>query len=232
MTPRRALLIFAKVPRPGTVKTRLQSVVTPEQAAELHEACISDTLRLARDVARCDVLVFSAGGTAYFAKRRNRKMRVFPQRGANLGERLENACRKVFRMGDRKVVVIGTDSPWMGTECLRNAFASLARNDMVLGPTADGGYFLLGLTKFVPEVFRGISWSTEKVCQQTLRAAQRVELSTKLLAKEFDLDRPDDLLRAGKMLKKNPLRSPALAKAIQRITTSEQYSALLDPTSA
>jgi rSAM/selenodomain-associated transferase 1 len=222
MIPRRALLIFAKVPRPGAVKTRLQSAVSPEQAAELHKACISDTLRLARGVARCGVLVCSAGSTAYFEKRRNGKMRVFPQRGANLGERLENAFRKMFRMGFREVVVIGTDSPWMGTECLRNAFATLSRNDLVLGPTVDGGYFLLGLSKFVPELFRGIPWSTENVCEQTLRAAQRAELSTKLLAKEFDLDRPEDLLRAGRMLKKNPLRSPALAKAIHRIMAARR----------
>jgi rSAM/selenodomain-associated transferase 1 len=222
MIPRRALLIFAKVPNPGKVKTRLLPAITPKDASEIHESCILDTLYLARKMAGCDLLVFSAGGTAYYAKLRNGNMRVFPQRGEGLGERLERAFRKAFRMRYQEVIVIGTDSPWMGTECLRTAFTSLAQHDLVLGPTDDGGYFLLGLSKFVPQVFRGISWSTEKVCTQTLRMARRAKLSTKLFANEFDLDRPEDLARAGRLLKKDPSRSPALAKAIQQIRAASK----------
>jgi hypothetical protein len=219
MSGSRALLVFAKTPKPGKVKTRLLAAVPAEVAAGLHEACIADTLRLVRKMRGCDVFVFAASGTSYFRRLLKRqassvRIRVLPQRGAELGARMENAFRKCFAMGYREVVVIGTDTPWMGVERVRRAFAELKANDVVIGPAEDGGYYLLGMSKMVPDIFRGIPWSTERVLELTLKVIARSKLRGKLLRRDFDLDRPGDLRRAARMLKRRPRVAPGLAAAI------------------
>ena len=221
MSGSRALLVFAKTPQPGKVKTRLLAAVPAEVAAALHEACIADTLRLVLKMRGCDVFLFAAGGTSYFRRlvkkqKSGARVRVLPQRGTDLGARMENAFRKYFSMGYRKVVVIGTDTPWMGTERLRRAFAELNANDVAIGPAEDGGYYLLGMRKMVPSIFRGIPWSTERVLKLTLKKIVALRLGKKLLRRDFDLDRPEDLKRAAKMLKRRPRVALALAAAIGR----------------
>jgi rSAM/selenodomain-associated transferase 1 len=223
MSGSRALLVFAKTPKPGKVKTRLLAAVSPQAAAALHAACIEDTLRLALKVRGCDVFVFGAGGTNYFQKLTKRmgtgkRVRVSPQRGADLGARMENAFRKCFAMGYRDVVVIGTDTPWMGAERLRQAFAELRANDVVIGPAEDGGYYLLGTRKMLPGIFREIPWSTERVLKLTLEVIARENLRGKLLRRDFDLDRPEDLLGAERMLKRRPQLASALAEAICEVS--------------
>jgi rSAM/selenodomain-associated transferase 1 len=227
MSGSRALLVFAKTPKPGKVKTRLLAAVPAEVAAALHEACIADTLQLANQVRGCDVFVFAAGGTGYFLglvkKRGNGAgVRVLPQRGAELGARMENAFRKCFAMGYREVVVIGTDTPWMGTERVRRAFAELKANDVVIGPAEDGGYYLLGMGKFVSEIFRKIPWSTERVLELTLTKIVALKLRKGLLRRDFDLDRPEDLKRAARKLKRRPRVAPGLAAAMQKLSGSKK----------
>jgi hypothetical protein len=219
MSGSRALLVFAKTPKPGKVKTRLLAAVSAEVAAALHAACIADTLWLARKMRGCDVFVFGAGGTNYFQKltkrlRTGKRVRVLPQRGADLGGRMENAFRNCFAMGYREALVIGTDTPWMGAERLRQAFAELKRNDVVIGPAEDGGYYLLGIRNMAPEIFRRIPWSTERVFELTLKKTAALKLQKSLLRRDFDLDRPGDLKRAARMLKRKPRVAPALAAAI------------------
>ncbi len=221
MTLPRALLIFAKSPKPGTVKTRLLPAVSPQQAAALHAACIADTLRMALALRDCDVLLFAAGGSSYFkklvrSKQSGRCSHIFPQRGTDLGARLEHAFRKCFRMGYRELVVIGTDTPWMGAARLRQAFATLCAAEVVVGPAEDGGYYLLGSRKVRPSLFRKIPWGTNRVLQSTLRAISREKLHVKLLRKDFDLDRPKDLRRAALMLQCNPRLAPTLAAAMEK----------------
>jgi glycosyltransferase A (GT-A) superfamily protein (DUF2064 family) len=127
---------------------------------------------------------------------------------------MENAFRKCFAMGYREVAVIGTDTPWMGVERVRRAFAELKANDVVIGPAEDGGYYLLGIRKMVAEIFRGIPWSTERVMALTLQKIGVLKLRTKLLRRDFDLDRPEDLQTAKRMLKRKPRLAPVLAGAI------------------
>jgi uncharacterized protein len=219
MSGSRALLVFAKTPKPGKVKTRLLAAVSADVAAALHAACIEDTLRIARQMRGCDAFVFAAGGTGYFRRLVKKKgsgarLQVLPQRGADLGARMENAFRKCFAMGYREVAVIGTDTPWMGVERVRRAFAELKANDVVIGPAEDGGYYLLGIRKMVAEIFRGIPWSTERVMALTLQKIGVLKLRTKLLRRDFDLDRPEDLQTAKRMLKRKPRLAPVLAGAI------------------
>ena|SRR5580700_2043724 len=221
MSGSRALLLFAKTPKPGKVKTRLMAAVSADVAAALHAACIEDTLRFVRKTRGCDAFVFAAGGTSYFRKLVKKmgsgvRVRVLPQRGSDLGARMENAFRKCFAMGFREVVVIGTDTPWMGVERVRRAFTELKRNDVVIGPAEDGGYYLLGMRKMVAEIFQGIPWGTERVLELTLEVIAEQKVRGKLLRRDFDLDRPEDLKRAAGMLKRRPRVAPALAAAIGR----------------
>jgi rSAM/selenodomain-associated transferase 1 len=221
MSGSRALLVFAKTPKPGKVKTRLLAAVSADVAAALHAACIDDTLRLVRKTRGCDAFVFAAGGTGYFRRLVKKqgssaRMQVLPQRGSDLGARMENAFRKCFAMGFREVVVIGTDTPWMGVERVRRAFTELKRNDVVIGPAEDGGYYLLGMRKMVAEIFQGIPWGTERVLELTLEVIAEQKVRGKLLRRDFDLDRPEDLKRAAGMLKRRPRVAPALAAAIGR----------------
>ena len=204
------------------MKTRLLASVSAEVAAALHEACIRDTLRLVKKMRSCDVFVFSAGGTSYFRKLVRKqgssaRVRVFPQRGAELGARMENAFRKCFAMGYHEVVVIGSDTPWMGAERVRGAFAELKANDVVIGPAEDGGYYLLGMRRMVKEIFRGIPWSTERVLELTLKKIAALKLRKRLLRRDFDLDRPEDLERATEMLKRRRQVAPGLAGTIGKV---------------
>lgn len=220
MSSSSALLVFAKSPKPGKVKTRLLAAVPADVAAGLHEACIADTLRSVRKMRGCDVFMFATGGTSYFRRLVKKQeggllAQVLPQQGADLGRRMENAFRKCFALGYREVVVIGTDTPWMGVERLGRAFAELRTNDVVIGPAEDGGYYLLGMRKMVMEIFRGIPWSTESVLDLTLKKIAGLKLRTRLLRRDFDLDRPEDLNRARGMLKRRPELAPELAAAIQ-----------------
>ena len=220
MSSSSALLVFAKTPKPGKVKTRLLAAVPADVAAALHEACIADTLRSVRKMRGCDVFMFAAGGTSYFRRLEKKQeggllAEVLPQRGADLGRRMENAFQKCFALGYREVVVIGTDTPWMGAERVRRAFAELKASDVVIGPADDGGYYLLGMRKMVMEIFRGIPWSTESVLDLTLKKIAGLKLRKRLLRRDFDLDRPEDLKRAAGMLKRRPQVAPELAAAIQ-----------------
>src|SRR5258708_40175276 len=102
---------------------------------------------------------------------------------------MDNAFRKCFAMGYREVVGIGTDTPWMGAERVRKAFAELKANDVGIGPAEDGGYYLLGMRKFAPGIFRGIPWSTERGLELTLKLIVRGRLRGKLLRGGVDCGR-------------------------------------------
>jgi uncharacterized protein len=222
MSGSRALLVFAKTPKSGKVKTRLLPAVPAEVAAALHEACIVDTLRLVQALNNCDVFLFAAGGTSYFRRiAKNRRwgtlVRVMPQRGSDLGARMESAFRKCFVLGYREIVIIGTDTPWMGAERLLRAFAELKAVDVVIGPAEDGGYYLLGMKKLLPEVFREIPWSTEHVLVLTLKRIAELKLRKRLLRRDFDLDRPEDLRRVARLLKRRPQSALELAREVARV---------------
>ncbi len=137
------------------------------------------------------------------------------QQGRGLGERLERAFREVFRRGARKVIAIGVDTPWMGRGRLRVAFDWLDRADVVLGPCADGGYYLIGMRGLASGVFREVGWGTGTVLAATRRALESARASYRLLPPDFDLDRWEDLERARAMLRKHPGRAPALAAWIK-----------------
>lgn len=192
----RRLLIFLKDPVPGKVKTRLASVIGAEAACEAYRRCAEATLeRMQRLRQEAVLLVEPAEALGRIRQGVGDDWRLRPQQGRTLGERLMAAMAAAFAEGATGVVAIGTDSPWLTADEVETAFEALRHHDAVLGPTQDGGYYLIGLRRFVPALFEGIAWSTASVYAQTLARADHLRLHMHVLRTGYDVDRPADLQR-------------------------------------
>ena len=121
------------------------------------------------------------------------RLSFFPQRGRDVGERMERAFRKAFRDGFDRVVLVGTDCPGLTAAILTRAFRLLDRHPVVLGPAADGGYYLVGLQMPVPAVFRNMPWGTSRVLSRTTRILRSLGIAVASLPQLADIDRPEDL---------------------------------------
>jgi len=195
----RALLIFARRPHPGRVKTRLSSFLTPEEASELYDCMLRDVIaRTALWEVSARFLFFEVHGDAeeYF-RGIDERLVLQPQSGEGLGERLNQAFAEVFRCGFRTAAVIGADSPDLPITFVSEAFERLERvvADVVFGPAEDGGYYLLAMQAPHPELFREVPWSTDKVLEESLHRASSAGLRTSLLPVWYDIDEPPDLSR-------------------------------------
>jgi len=210
------------MPEPGRVKTRLLTTLTPQQAAAIHRACLEDTVGHVARVPGCRKCLRVAAGLDEARKlaaalKLDGTWQVGAQRGRDLGARLEEAFESLFRAGYGRVVVVGTDTPWMGSERILRALELLNTADVVLGPTADGGYYLVSAQCVVPAMFRDIPWSTSQVFERTVRALEVAHASYRLLPRDFDLDRPEDLARATALLGENETRAPLLAQVLRKL---------------
>ncbi len=192
-----ALIIFAKAPIPGQVKTRLCPPLTPDEAASLHGSVVLDMLERSRGGASMDRFVACAPSSdhVFFKILEERHgVRLLTQTGDDLGARMARAFADVFALGYRQVLVIGTDLPTLPGSAFGEAIALLATHDLVLGPACDGGYYLIGLRTPAPELFAGIPWSTDRVLPLTQQKAATLELRTALLPVRRDIDTADDLM--------------------------------------
>ena len=192
----RRLLIFLKYPTPGQVKTRLAATLGNESAAKIYRACTEMTLERLNGF-RQDAWLYVDPPAALERTRGwvGEGWLLRPQHGATLGERLARATGEAFASGAQHVVAIGTDSPWLNAHDIEEAFAALERADVVVGPTEDGGYYLIGLSRSIPALFEGIAWSSPSVYAQTLAQARTLDLRVHTLRLGYDVDRPEDLER-------------------------------------
>lgn len=197
---KRTIIIMAKVPRAGNVKTRLQSFLSPEECRTLAEAFFFDTINKTRKI--CDELIIAfspAGEKDYFDKFENSEdLILIEQNGANLGERMANAFK--FAVGansDAAVVVIGTDSPTFPVEFAERAFADLeTKAEIVLGKSDDGGFYLIGAKKIYPTLFDCIEWSSAKVFEQITANIEDLKISGfETISGWYDVDTMEDLRR-------------------------------------
>jgi hypothetical protein len=200
---KRALVVFAKWPVAGAVKTRLCPPLTPEQAASLYDAMLGDVIeamsRLAPPLGLELVLaVHPREALAAFAARAP-GWRVVAQEGADLSARMEHAAASELARGAERVLLRGSDSPALGADVLEAALAALARSDLALCPDRDGGYNLVALRRFAPGLFAH-AMSTRSVLEDTRFAARSLGLTSELLAPGFDVDTAADfaLLRAAR----------------------------------
>jgi rSAM/selenodomain-associated transferase 1 len=124
-----------------------------------------------------------------------KKYKFYPQQGKNLGQRMKSCFEFAFKQGFEKVIVIGSDSPDLSQKIFEKAFSSLNENDSVIGPTYDGGYYLLGFKKkcYSPKIFEKINWSTKTVFKETMNRLNSENIKTKVLIYWRDIDTIDDL---------------------------------------
>ena len=192
---RDVLIVFVKEPRPGAVKTRLLPALDAQSAAALYRVLAEEEIRqTAPGAGEYDRLFFYAPPGAGEAMRAWLPGRTFlPQRGEDLGARMAAAFDETFRRGARRAAVIGTDVPWVHRGLVAEAFAALDAHDVVLGPTSDGGYYLLALGRPQPALFQDIAWSTASVLTSTLDRAAALGLRVRLLPELPDIDTLDDV---------------------------------------
>ena len=193
---RQALLCFLKYPAPGHVKTRLASALTDAGAAELYRALaervITELYPLNRQY---DLLLFYDPGhdLELYQSWLGDSWAFYPQSGADLGARLEAATRQAFAWGYGKVIVIGSDCIGMDETFMSDAFQSLDTDPFVIGPSSDGGYYLLGLTEPRPWLFENVHWSTDLVLQTTRDRIEAREFKIRFLDEKMDIDTLEDL---------------------------------------
>lgn len=193
---------MAKVPLAGTVKTRLQPALSPEKCAELARAFLLDTVNKAESVCENTILAYSPAAEIDFLKKILPSENTFlEQKGENLGEKMLNAFEFAFeRQTASAAVMIGTDSPTFPAEFIEAAFEYLETSaEIVLGKTEDGGFYLIGLKKILPNLFDWIEWSTASVFARLSRNLEELKISElKLLPACFDVDTAPDLQRLHK----------------------------------
>ena len=192
-----AVAVFAKAPVPGAVKTRLVPMLTPAQAAALHEKLVERALSTACEAAIGPVELWCTPDAAHpFFARCTRRFGVtlHVQEGADLGERMARAFEAAHRAG-RCLVLIGADCPALEPRDLRDAAASLASHDAVFAPAEDGGYVLVSLAAPAAALFSDIAWGKPDVMVRTRQRAAAARLTVKELRTLWDVDRPEDWQR-------------------------------------
>ncbi|UCC87386.1 MAG: TIGR04282 family arsenosugar biosynthesis glycosyltransferase [Anaerolineales bacterium] len=192
-----ALLIVAKRPTSGRTKTRLVPPLSAEEAAALYECFLQDPLDVARHVPGVQRVVayLPAGAQAYFANLAP-DFELIQQEGSGLGARLDNALTRYLNSGYRRVVIMNSDGPTLPPRYLTAAFEALAgETDLVLGPSEDGGYYLIGLKRPAPRLLREVPMSTPQVAADTLALAAELGLRSKLLPSWYDVDDAVSLAR-------------------------------------
>ncbi|MCA9408844.1 MAG: TIGR04282 family arsenosugar biosynthesis glycosyltransferase [Candidatus Omnitrophica bacterium] len=200
-----ALIIFAREPKLGKVKTRLAKDIGKEDTLKLYQLFLKHIFAIAKKVT-CDqkfIFYVGHGRSLPFLRQFTSDFILRRQTGADLGQRMYRAFKHVQQQGYQKVVIIGTDCLTISTFDLQNAFRKLERNDCVIGPAHDGGYYLLGLRVFDLRLFSGIKWSSEWVYAATIQKFKKLHLSYAALAKQEDVDRIDNLRRTFKKIQNN-----------------------------
>ena len=197
----KGIIFFLKYPRKGKIKTRLAKAYGDTFVLKLYECFIRDMLEKLESIdVECDVHLFLTPSDKITAMRRwlnkeNKDYPIHPQEGKGLGQRMENAFKHMFQQHYEDCILVGSDFPDLPAAVLAEAFNSLRTSDAVIGPAADGGYYLLGFQrkKFCEAVFQGIKWSTDSVFRETKKTFKNEKLRVKILLQWWDVDNVQDL---------------------------------------
>jgi rSAM/selenodomain-associated transferase 1 len=204
---RTAVVIMSRIPQPGFTKTRLQTMLSEQECADFHRACLFDICRAVRESALPGYIYFAppspnirgedqclrhspywdlpAEEVAYFT--------MCPQQGSDLGERLYNAAQETLQRYD-SVILLGCDIPELSPALLLEAQVRLIDCDIVIGPSVDGGYYLIGIKRAAPDLFQDIPWGTAGVLEKTLEKIQAEKCTVDPLELKADVDTWDDLV--------------------------------------
>ena len=187
-----ALIIFTKNPVYGKVKTRLAATIGKKKTLEIYTDLINHTFLITKNFAGDKIVFYSdeiisddVWKNGYSKQR---------QHGNDLGEKMKTAFDFIFKNKNSKAIIIGTDCPELNEEIISKAFIQLDKHDIVIGPAADGGYYLLGMKKIQHQLFKNIEWSTDNVCKTTINLCKQNNLNYFLLPTLHDVDEEKDLI--------------------------------------
>jgi uncharacterized protein len=208
----RVLVIMAKAPRPGMVKTRLAQSLPVAAVIELYRCLLDDTIALARSLATVEIAIMCPASDVEELTRLARgDVGVVAQKGEGLAAALTSVFAHFAAPGRQRVVAFNSDSPHLPRSVLEDAFETLAAHDVVVGPTHDGGYYLVGAKASHPTLFEGDGMGTRNALEALLARARGLSLSTSFTDPFYDIDVEDDLARLAAELRLAPARAPRTA---------------------
>ena len=189
------LIVYLKSPEPGKVKTRLQPHYSPEEAASLYRGFIEDTVETVSSIGadRCWAAYTPADARSGIEAIFPSDWNLAPQVGDDLGSRMLQSLNASIASGADKAILIGSDIPSLPGSHIASAISRLENADVVLGPTNDGGFYLIGIRSTLPDVFADVTWSTDNAFEQTAEGIRSKELMMSLIPPWNDIDTPEDL---------------------------------------
>jgi rSAM/selenodomain-associated transferase 1 len=214
----RVLVIMAKAPRPGEVKTRLAPSLSPAAVTAFYCCLLDDTLALARSLGDVEVAIMCPDTDVHeLAQLAGKEASVVAQKGEGLAAGLTSVFAHFAQdhqrdAHQRRVIAFNSDSPHLPRSVLEEAFQTLAAHDLVVGPTHDGGYYLVGAKASHPALFAGDGMGTSSALERLLSRARALELSVGFADPFYDIDVADDLTRLAAELRLAPARAPRTAR--------------------
>ena len=206
------LVIMAKAPKPGMVKTRLAQFLPPPAVTELYRCLLDDTVALAQSLGNVKVAIMSpASDVDDLARLAGNTVRVVPQTGEGLAAALTSVFAHFAATGQQRIIAFNSDSPHLPASVLEKAFEALSTCDVVVGPTHDGGYYLVGAKANHPGLFNGDGMGTSNALDALLERVRTLGLSVHLADPFFDIDVASDLVRLDAELRLFPPRAPRTA---------------------
>ena len=209
----RTLVIMAKAPRLGAVKTRLTPGLSSEAVSDFYCCLLDDTLTLARSLREVEVAVMCPDSDVdELARLAGSEASVVAQKGEGLAAGLTSVFAHFAEGHQRRIIAFNSDSPHLPRSVLEDAFETLAAHDVVVGPTQDGGYYLVGATASHHTLFAGDGMGTRTALQKLLSRARALGLSVGFADPFYDIDVGDDLIRLAEELRLGPARAPRTAR--------------------
>ncbi len=221
-----ALLVFAHNPIAGQVKMRMVDPFTPEESAELYRAFLEDALARFVTLPHTDVFLFLPPERPTLPEiTLPQALPLLHQKGRTFAERQLNAFREIFAQGYRRCVATGTDCPTLPIEYIQRAFLELKEaNSVTIGPSVDGGYYLLGMNRLHTELFEGMTYNHPHVFEDIILRVTRTGARLVVLPSWYDVDTPDDLTRLAADLALSPLDLPNTRRIVASLI--EKYPLL------
>jgi hypothetical protein len=209
----RVLVIMAKAPRPGAVKTRLAPSLSPTAVTDFYCCLLHDTLALARSLRSVEVAIMCPDSDVNeLVQLAGAEASVVAQKGEGLAAGLTSVFAHFAEGHQRRTIAFNSDSPHLPRSVLEDAFEALAAHDVVVGPTHDGGYHLVGAKAFHPTLFAGDGMGTSSALERLVSRARDLQLSVSFADSFYDIDVADDLTRLAAELRLAPTRAPRTAR--------------------
>ena len=210
--PNRTLVIMAKAPKPGMVKTRLTESLPPPAVTALYRCLLEDTVALATSLTSVEVAVMCPeSDQTELAHLLGNTVQIVAQKGEGLAAGLTSVFRHFTAAGHHQVIAFNSDSPHLAPSVLDSAFEILATRDVVVGPTHDGGYYLVGAKAAYPALFDSDRMGTRSALDRLLTRTKVLELSTGFTESFYDIDVSNDLILLGRELRLAPAKAPRTA---------------------